>query len=77
MLTARIVEAVDVFEDRHLSVAARPPGPVPQKLGLDRLEEGFDGSVEAPIFVKPRSGTILGRKAGYRFRGRCSVSDNE
>jgi hypothetical protein len=34
-------------------------------------------SIEAPIFVKRRFELFLGRKAGCRFRERCSVLGNE
>ena len=77
MAASRIVEPIDVFEDRHLSLPAGVPRVSPDQFGLDGFEERFDGGVEAPISVKPRSGTILGRIAGYRFRGRCSVLGNE
>jgi len=62
MSASRIIEAIDVFEDRHLSVAACRPGPVPQKLSLDRLEEGFDGSVVAKKFPVPLTDTLKPRR---------------
>ena len=49
MSSSWIVEPVDVFEDGHLGVAAGVPGPLPQELGLDRLEEGLDRSVVVAI----------------------------
>ena len=45
MSAARIVEAVDVLEDRHLSLPAGFPGIPPDQLGLDGLEESLDGGV--------------------------------
>ena len=45
MATARIVEAVDVFEDGDFGITTRSPGPLPQQLGLDRLEECLDRRV--------------------------------
>ena len=45
MATARIVEAVDVFEDGDFGITTRSSGPLPQKLGLDRLEECLDRRV--------------------------------
>jgi len=47
---ARIVEAVDVFEDRHLSLAPCLPGMPLDQFSLDRLEERFDSKAwNAPI----------------------------
>ena len=77
MFTARIVDVVDVLEQGDLDRAACEPEPAPDHLGLDRLEERLDGSVEAPILVKWRFGLVLGRKTGCRFRKRYSALDNE
>jgi hypothetical protein len=52
MPTARVIEAVDVLEDGCLSLSAGFPGAAPDQLGLDGFEEGLDGGVEAPMFVK-------------------------
>jgi len=41
MSAARVVEAVDVFKDRHLDVPAGLPRPTPDQLRLNGLEEGF------------------------------------
>ena len=49
MSAARIVEDVDVFEDRQLRRSARRPRPLPQQLGLDRLEERLDGRIVVAI----------------------------
>jgi hypothetical protein len=49
----RIVEAIDVFEDGHLSLPPRLPRVPPNQFSLDGFEERLNGSVEAPIFVKP------------------------
>jgi len=71
--STRIVEAVDVFEDGHLSIATCPPGSLPQQFRLDGLEEGFNGSVDAPMFVKRgRSWLAAGTERG-RFRARCTA----
>jgi hypothetical protein len=45
----RIVEAVDVFEDRHLSVSACVPCVSPDQFGLDGFEERFKGGVVIAI----------------------------
>ena len=44
-----IVEAVDVFEDRHLGLPPRSPCPAPNQLGLDGFEEGFDSRIVITI----------------------------
>ena len=49
MSAARIVKAVDVFKDRHFSLAPRFPGMPPDQLCLDRFEERFDGSIVVTI----------------------------
>jgi len=77
MAAARIVEAVDVFEDCHLGLPPCFPRPSPDQLCLDGFEERLDGGIEAPIFVKERSELIWTRKAGCRFRERYSVSNSE
>jgi hypothetical protein len=41
----RIVEAVDVFEDLHLSVSTYVPCVPPDPLRLDGCEERFNGSI--------------------------------
>jgi hypothetical protein len=43
--SARIVEAIDVFEDGDFGIAARLPALLPQQLCLDRLEERRDRRV--------------------------------
>jgi hypothetical protein len=35
----------------------------PEQLGLQRFEEGFDGGIEAPIFVKRRAMQVQVDKA--------------
>jgi len=72
-----IVEAIDVFKDGDLSVATCSPGPLPEHLSLDHLEEGFDRRIEAPISVKQLFGEISARRVGDRFHGRCSALGNE
>ena len=49
MPPARIVEAVDVFEDGQLDVSARVPRPSPNQLSLDRLEERLDSGVVVAV----------------------------
>jgi hypothetical protein len=49
---ARIVETVDVFEESNLDLATGLPVATPDEFGLQRLEEAFDGGIEAPMFVK-------------------------
>jgi hypothetical protein len=58
-----VVEPVDVLEDGGLGLAPRWPGLPPQHLGLQRFEEGFDGGIEAPIFVKRRAMQVQVDKA--------------
>ena len=45
MAPARIVEAVDVFEDGDFGITTRSPGPLPQQLSFDGFEEGLDHRV--------------------------------
>ena len=52
MFASRVVEAVDVFEEGDFDLAAGLPVAAPDQFGLQRLEEAFDGGIEAPIFVK-------------------------
>ena len=47
--SARIVEAVYVVEDRHLSRPPRWPGLPPDQLGLDCFEEGLHRGVVITI----------------------------
>ncbi len=54
MASSWIVEPVYVFEDRHLSLPTGFPVIAPDQFRLDGFEEGFDGGIEAPIFVKRR-----------------------
>ena len=77
MASARIVEAIDVFEDGDFGIAALLPALLPQQLCLDHLEERRDRRVEAPIFVKQLLGEISARRVGDRFHGRCSALGNE
>ena len=49
MPASRIVEAVDVFEDGHLGIASRSPGPLPDQLRLDDFEDRFDRRVVVAI----------------------------
>ena len=41
MATARIVEPIDILEDRALGLTARVPTITPDQLSLDGLEERF------------------------------------
>ena len=49
MPSTRIVEAIDVLEDGHLSLPSRFPRPSPDELGLDGLEERLDSGVVVTI----------------------------
>ena len=49
MTAAWIVEAVDVVEDRHLSMSACVPCVPPEQLGLDGFEERFNSGVVIAI----------------------------
>lgn len=49
MPTAWIIEAVDVLKDGGFGLASGLPCAPPDQLGLDRLEEGLDGSVIVAI----------------------------
>lgn len=44
-----IVEAIDVFEDRHLGLPPGCPRPSPDQLGLDAFEERFNGRIVITI----------------------------
>lgn len=71
--STRIVETVDVFEDGHLSIATCAPGSLPQQFRLDGLEEGFNGSVDAPMFVKRQERSPVRSKGHGISRVRCSA----
>ena len=45
MPTTRVIKAVDILEDRRLHLPTHFPRPAQDQLGLDGLEEGFDGCV--------------------------------
>lgn len=49
MFAARVIEAVDVFEDGDADLAAGLPLPAPAQFGLQRLEEAFDGGIVVTI----------------------------
>jgi hypothetical protein len=49
MPAARVIEAVDVLEDGGFGLASGLPRAAPDQFGLDRLEEGLDGSVIVAI----------------------------
>jgi hypothetical protein len=74
MASARIVEAVDVLKEGCVDLSSGVPGVAPDEFSLHRLEECFDCSVDAPIFVKRRQSRRAAHKDVGRFRGRCSVS---
>jgi hypothetical protein len=46
---SRVIEPIDVFEDRHLSLSAGVPGVSPDQLCLDGFEERFNGGVVIAI----------------------------
>ena len=72
MPAARVIEAVDVLKDAGFGLATGFPRPVPEQLGLDGLEERFDNSVDAPMFVKREFELILLRRVRCRLRARCT-----
>ena len=49
MFSARVVEAVDVFEDGDFDFATGLPVAAPDQFGLQRLEEAFDGRIVIAI----------------------------
>ena len=49
MAAARIVEAIDVFEDCHLGLRPRFPRPSPDQLCLDGFEKRLDGGIVITI----------------------------
>ena len=51
MFPARIVEAVDVFEEGDLDLATGFPVPSPDKFCLERLEDAFDGGIVVAIVL--------------------------
>ena len=77
MLASRVIEPAYVFEDRPLSLSPRLLRLPPDQFSFVGFEECLDGGIEAPVFVKRRFELFLGRKAGCRFRERCSVLGNE
>ena len=68
MASSRIVEAVDVFEDRHFSLSARFPCVPPNQFGFDGFEEGLDGGVIVTITLAahplPGSGLLANHETG-------------
>ena len=63
MSAAWIIEAVYVLEDSGFGLATRFPGPAPNQLGLDRLEEGLNGCVVIAVAFaahrKPSAGAVF------------------
>ena len=51
MSAARIVEPVDVFEDRYLGFAPCLPRMPPDQFGFDRLEERLEERLDRRIVV--------------------------
>ena len=49
MFASRVVEAVDVFEEGDFDLAACLPVAAPNELGLQRLEEAFDGGIVVTV----------------------------
>ena len=49
MFSARVVEAVDVFEEGDLNLAAGLPVAAPDQFRLQRFEEAFDGGIVVTI----------------------------
>jgi hypothetical protein len=49
VFAARVVEAVDVFEEGDLDLTASLPVATPYQFGLERLEEAFDGGIVVTV----------------------------
>ncbi len=49
MFPARVVEAVDVFEEGDFDLAAGLPVAAPDQFGLQRLEEAFDCGIVVTV----------------------------
>jgi hypothetical protein len=64
MATTGVVEAIDVLEDGGFCLTPRRPALPPDEFGLQGFEEGLDGRIEAPIFVKRWSAMFLGDTGG-------------
>jgi hypothetical protein len=47
--TARVIKAIDIMEDRALSLTACIPTVAPDQLHLDRFEERFDHEIVAQL----------------------------
>ena len=61
MFPARVVEAVDVFEEGDFDLAAGLPVAAPDQFGLQRLEEAFDCGI---VVTALPSWVIVGAKGG-------------
>lgn len=60
----RVVEAVDITGDSLSGLLACQECRWPDEFGFQRLEEGLDHGIEAPIFVKRWSEMVLGDTGG-------------
>lgn len=72
-----VVPAFDELEAGDAGLGLGAELPPFEQLTFEGGEEALAHGVEASIFVKRRYRPIYERKAGCRFRGRCSVSSNE
>ena len=57
MATARVVEHIDILEDRSLGLTARVPTITPDQLGLDGFEERLDRLYAAKVFLQSDAAT--------------------
>ena len=79
MFSARVVEAVDVFEEGDFDLAPCLPVPAPDQFCLQRLEEAFDGRIVIAIDVKdlvspkPAAGICLSVQAESPTDGSLDV----
>ena len=57
MATARVLEPIDILEDRALGLTARVPTITPDQLGLDGFEERLDRLYAAKVFLQSDAAT--------------------
>jgi hypothetical protein len=55
--TARVLEPIDILEDRALGLTARVPTITPDQLGLDGFEERLDRLYAAKVFLQSDAAT--------------------
>ena len=69
MSSTGVVEPVDVLKNGGFCLTPRWPALPPDEFGLQGFEEGLDGRIEAPIFVKRVLLEVVGGIVGRRFHG--------